>query len=303
MKSYTYFPGCSSADGTAVGYNQSIQVIIGKLEIELDELEDWNCCGSTPYYSTDELGSLCVAARNLALAEKFERDVVTPCSSCYTILNRVNEQRKMYPELKKKMDECLAAAGLKYSGGVRVRHLFEAIYTDIGLEKIAAKVTRPLKGLKVAPYYGCQMIRPESSFDDLDNPRTMEKFIASLGAEPTEFRLKDRCCGSSMLIPELDMTLGLHYKLLESAKAGGAQCIITVCPLCQTALDAYQTLVGKKFGTSYNLPVLFFSQLMGIAMGVDPKKLGLEKNIVPANKVFAAFDKAAEPVAQAKGEK
>jgi heterodisulfide reductase subunit B len=301
VKSYTYFPGCSSADGTAIGYNKSIQAIIGALDIELAELEDWNCCGSTPYYSTDELGSLCIAARNMALAEKFERDVVTPCSSCYTILNRVNQQRKQYPDLKAKLDECLAEAGLKYAGGVRVRHLFEAIYTDIGLDKIAAKVTRPLKGLKVAAYYGCQMVRPEPGFDDPDNPQVMEKFISSLGAEPTEFRLKDRCCGSAMLIAELEMTLGLHYKLFESAKAGGAQCIVTVCPLCQTALDAYQGMVGKKYDTNYNLPVLFFSQLIGIALGIDHKKLGLEKNIVPVDKVLAAAARVAVPAGQAKG--
>jgi heterodisulfide reductase subunit B2 len=303
VKSYTYFPGCSSSDGTALSYNKSIQAIIGKLEIELVELEDWNCCGSTPYYSTDELGALCVAARNLAQAEKDARDVVTPCSSCYTILNSVNEKRKQYPNLKVKLNECLAAAGLKYDGTVKVRHLFEAIYTDIGLDKVAAKITHPLKGLKVAPYYGCQMIRPESSYDDVDNPQSMEKFITALGAEPTEFRMKDRCCGSSMLIPELEMTLGLHHKLLESAQAGGAQCIATVCPLCQTALDAYQSLVNKKFGTHYNLPVLFFSQLLGLAMGIDEKKLGLEKNIVSFDKVLAGLNKKAEPVASAKGEK
>jgi heterodisulfide reductase subunit B len=304
MKYYSYFPGCSSSEGTAVGYGQSVQAISGSLGLGLVELEDWNCCGSTPYSSTTELESVCIAARDLALAEKTRftalnekgipeektgLDLVTPCSACYATLNRANSLIRQYPDLKAKVDECLAAAGLAYRGEVRVRHLFEVIYNDIGLESIKSKVVNPLRGLRVAPYYGCQLVRTEPGFDNPRNPQSLDRLIANLGAEPVPFPLKDRCCGGSLVIPELDLTLDLLHQLLESATSNGAQCIITVCPLCQTNLDAYQGMVERKFKTKYNLPVLFFTQLLGVAMGIDPKALALDKTIVSTEKVYEFY--------------
>ena len=188
----------------------------------------------------------------------------------------------------------MAAAGLEYKGGVRVRHLFEVIYNDIGLKDIESKVVNPLTGLRVAPYYGCQLVRPEPGFDNLNNPQSLDHLIASLGAEPVPFPLKDRCCGGSLVIPELDLTLGLIHKLLESAANSGAQCIVTPCPLCQTNLDAYQGMINHKFKTKYNLPVLFFTQLIGLAIGVKPGNLALSKNIISAGRVLAPF--LTEPV-------
>ncbi len=295
MKNYSYFPGCSSSEGTAVAYGLSTQAIAGALEMELVELEDWNCCGSTPYGSIDELESVCVAARDLALAEKTGLDLVTPCSSCYTTLNWADSQIRKYPDLKDKVDQCLAAADLKYDGGVRVRHLFEVIYNDIGLKAVESRVVNPLHGLKVAPYYGCQMVRSEPGFDDWRNPQSLDSLIISLGAESAPFPLKDRCCGASLVIPELDLALGLIHKLLDSAAGGGAQCIVTVCPLCQTNLDAYQSMANKKFRTKYNLPVLFFTQLIGLALGVEPKALALDRAIISAKAVLSPHIKVAEP--------
>jgi len=294
MKYYSYFPGCSSSEGTAVAYGISTRAISSALGVELIELEDWNCCGSTPYSSTDELQSVSIAARNLALAEKTGLDLVTPCSACYTTLNRANSQLKQYPDLKDKVDEVLAGVGLEYKGGVKVRHLFEVIYNDIGLEFIESKVTNPLRGLRVAPYYGCQLVRPEPGFDNPHNPQSLDRLITSLGAELVPFPLKDRCCGGSLVISEMDLALGLIQKLLESAASNGAQCIITVCPLCQTNLDAYQVLVNGKFKTRYNLPVLFFTQLIGLALGVEPKALALDKGVVSAKKILAPFTRVAE---------
>ncbi len=287
MKRFSYFPGCSSSEGTAVGYGESARAVAGALGMELVELEDWNCCGATPYYSTNELESLCVATRNLALAEKTGMELVTPCSACYSILNRANSQFKHYPEEKAKVDQCLAAAGLEYRGTVRVRHLFEVIYSDIGPEAIKARVKKPLAGMKVAPYYGCQLVRPESSFDNQENPQSLERLIAALGAEPVSFPLKARCCGGALVISEPDLTTGLIHKLLESAASSGAECIATVCPLCFTILDAYQAMANQKFKTNYNLPVFFFTQLVGLALGIAPKALALEKAAVSAEKVLA----------------
>jgi len=259
------------------------------LGVELIELEDWNCCGSTPYSTVEELASFCLTARNLALAEQTGLDIVTPCSSCYVILNRTNTYLKQYPELKAKVDEALAAGGLKYHGAVRARHLLDIFVNDIGYEDINAAVKRNLAGLKVAPYYGCQIVRPKFGFDHPENPQSMERLVTSLGGEPVDFPLKARCCGGSLIIPEEDLSLELIGRILNSALGRGAECIITPCPLCQTNLDAYQSRVNKKLHTSFQLPVLFFTQLMGVAFGLSEEELGIRTCIVPTKGVLAKY--------------
>jgi heterodisulfide reductase subunit B len=280
MRYYTYFPGCSSSDGGAKAYNWSALAVARALDVELIELEDWNCCGSTPYTSVDELASFCTSARNLALAEKRGLDLVTPCSACYVILSRANASLKEHPELRAKVDEALAAGGLEYHGTVRVRHLLDVFANDIGYDEIASRVKGDLRGLKVAPYYGCQIVRPGPSFDHAEFPQSLDRLVESLGAEATPFPLKARCCGGSLIISEEDVALELIDKLLDSASSNGAECIVTVCPLCQTNLDLYQGRVNKKFKRSFNIPILFFTQLMGVAFGIEDKVLGLEKCIV-----------------------
>jgi heterodisulfide reductase subunit B len=289
LRYYTYFPGCSASEGGAKAYNRSTQAVSKVLDIDLIELDDWNCCGSTPSSSVDELGALCMPARDLALAEKRGLDMVTPCSACYVVFNRTNSYLKQYPQLKSKVDEALAAGGLEYHGTVKVRHLLDVLTTDVGYEAIASKVKRNLSGLKVAPYYGCQVVRPGFGFDHPESPQSLDKLITSVGAEPTPFPLKARCCGGSLIISEEDLALGLIRKLLDSASSNGAQCLVTVCPLCQTNLDAYQSRVNKKFKTSFNLPVLFFTQLMGVAFGLEEKELGLKTGVVPVGKVLAKY--------------
>jgi len=287
VRYYTYFPGCScSSEGGAKAYNWSTQAVSKVLDFELVELEDWNCCGSTPSGSVDELGAFCLAARDLALAEKSGFDMVTPCSACYVIFNRTSSYLKQYPKLKAKVDEALAAGDLKYHGTVKARHMLDILTTDIGYDAIKSKVKKNLSGLKVAPYYGCQVVRPGFGFDHPETPQSLDKLVASLGGEPTPFPLKTRCCGGSLIISEEALALELTHKLLDSASSNGAQCLVTVCPLCQTNLDAYQSRVNRKFKTNYKLPVLFFTQLMGIAFGIDGKTLGLNTNIVSPNEVL-----------------
>ena len=290
MRYYTYFPGCScSSEGGAKAYSRSIQSVSRVLDSEFKELDDWNCCGSTPSGSVDELGSFCMAARDLALAEKIGFDLVTPCSACYVIFNRANSYLKQYPELKAKVDESLAAGGLAYHGTVRARHVLDILTSDIGYDVIKSKVKKNLNGLKVAPYYGCQVVRPGFGFDHPEQPQSLDKLIVSLGGEPTPFPLKTRCCGGSLIITEEDLALGLIRKLLDSALSNGAECLITVCPLCQTNLDAYQSRVNKKFKTNFNLPVLFFTQLMGVAFGLSEKELGLKTGVVPSERLLAKY--------------
>jgi heterodisulfide reductase subunit B len=290
MKYYTYFPGCScSSEGGAKAYDWSMQAVSKVLDFELIELDDWNCCGSTPSGSVDELGAFCLAARDLALAEKSGLDMVTPCSACYVIFNRTNTYLKQYPHLQAKVDEALVAGDLKYNGTIRVRHTLDILTTDIGYDAIRSKVKKPLAGLKVAPYYGCQVVRPGFGFDHPENPQSLDKLITSLGAAPTPFPLKTRCCGGSLIISEEAIALDLTRRLLESAASHGAECLVTVCPLCQTNLDVYQSRVNKKFKTDYKMPVLFFTQLMGIAFDIELKSLGLNTNVVSPDSVLERF--------------
>ena len=288
MKYYAYYPGCSS-EATAAGLGVSALAIAKLLDMELIELEDWNCCGSTPYGSLEEIEALAVAARNLALAEKTGLDLVTPCSSCFVTLAKANLHLKENPQLMSQINEALAVANLEYNGNVRVRLLLEVIVNDITLETVASKVKRPLNGLKVAPYYGCQEARPDFGYDDPENPQSLDRLVQSLGAEAVPYPLKNHCCGGAMVIPEEDMALELINKLLANAASNGAQCITTPCPLCQMNLDAYQSKVNSKFKTNYNLPVLFFTQLMGIAFGLNGEDVGLKTNIVPPQKVLAEY--------------
>jgi len=289
VRFYSYFPGCSSSDGGAKAYGRSARAVGKALDVDLIELEDWNCCGSTPYSSVDELTSLCIAARNLALAEKTGLDLVTPCSSCYVTLSKANSYLKGYPHLKTKVDEALAAGGLEYHGGVRVRHLADVFVQDVGYEAIAAKAKRNLDGLRVGVYYGCQIVRPDAGLDDPELPQSLDRLVEALGAKAVDFPLKSRCCGSSLIISEEGIALGLIRKLLDSAATNGAECIITVCPLCQTNLDVYQGRVNRKFKTSYDIPILFFTQLVGLALGLDGKELGISKGMVPAKRLLAKF--------------
>ncbi|MBM2824888.1 MAG: hypothetical protein HW402_552 [Dehalococcoidales bacterium] len=287
MRYYSYFPGCSSSEGGAKAYGRTAQEVSNILDVKLFELEDWNCCGSTPSSSVDELGAFCLASRDLALAEKKGLDMVTPCSACYVVFNQTNSCLKKYPHLKVKVDQALAAANLAYKGTVKVRHLLDVLVNDVGYDVIKAKVVKNLGGLKVAPYYGCQIVRPKIGFDHPENPESLDRLIASLGGEPTCFPLKTRCCGGSLIISEEALALDLMRRLFESAVSNGAECLVTVCPLCQTNLDAYQSRVNQKFQTNFNLPVLFFTQLMGVALGLSSDDLCLQTNIVSPKGVLA----------------
>ena len=290
MKYYTYFPGCSSSnEGGAKAYSWSVQAVSKALDVELIELDDWNCCGSTPYCSVDELTSCCLSARNLALAEKRGLDLVTPCSSCYVNLNRTNSRLKEYPKIKDEVDEALAAGELEYHGTVRVRHVLDVFINDVGYGEISSKVKKNLDGLKVAPYYGCQVVRPRPGFDHSENPHSLDKLVTNLGGRAVPFPLKTRCCGGSLVISEETLVLGLIRKILDSALSNGAECLITPCPLCQTNLDVYQSRVNKMFKTKFNLPILFFTQLMGVAFGLGNEELGLKTGIVTAEKVLAKY--------------
>ncbi|HAM37000.1 MAG TPA: disulfide reductase [Elusimicrobia bacterium] len=282
---YLYFPGCS-LKGTGKAYEESLLAVFRALGVELQEIDDWNCCGATAYMSVDETKAYALAGRNLALAERENLDVIAPCSACYLVLNKTQKGLKEYPELNRKVTNALKAAGLDYRGKVRVRHPLDVLINDIGLAEIAKRVKNPMKGHKFAPYYGCQIVRPYAAFDDQHDPVTMDQLIEAAGAECVPYPLKTRCCGGSLTGTVPEVGLRLSYILIKEAKKRGAEAIVTVCPLCQFNLDGYQDQIARKF-EAVDLPILYFTQILGLAMGLSAEELAIKRGIVSAQAVLA----------------
>ncbi|MDH7511472.1 MAG: CoB--CoM heterodisulfide reductase iron-sulfur subunit B family protein [Clostridiales bacterium] len=278
--SYLYYPGCS-LESSAKSYDLSTRWVFQSLGEELVELEDWNCCGATMYMSTKETISLVFSARNLALAERMGGDVVAPCSSCYTILNKTNKILKENFILKAKVNQSLKRDGLSYHLKVKARHPLDVLVNDVGIDAIASRARHSLEGLNIAQYYGCQIVRPEGVFDDPENPTTMDKLFEALGGKNVYFPVKVRCCGGMLMTTFHEVALKLNKEILECAVENGADCIVTTCPLCQINLDAYQKKISKKFKVKVRIPVLFFTQLLALSMGSTPKEAGLDQNLVP----------------------
>lgn len=289
MRYYAYYPGCSM-EATGAPVEASIHAIAKALDLQLMELEDWTCCGSSPYSGVDKFKAIGITARTLAQAEKTGLDLVTPCSSCFTILHEANDLLKEDHKLADKVREALSNVGLTYNGTVKVRHIAEVLFNDVGPAALAAKVIRPLTGLKVACYHGCQQVRPSYGFDDSELPDWLDKMAAALGAEPVNFPLKAHCCGSSLVISETATAVELIYKLLKNAGDNGAQALVTTtCPLCHLALDGYQSAANNKYKTNFNMPALAITQAIAFALGLDFKSAGLNGNITSPKKLLEPF--------------
>jgi heterodisulfide reductase subunit B len=284
---YAYFPGCS-LEKMARSYHESALETTRALDVELEEIEDWNCCGATTYFNIDELLADTLSARNLAIAEQSGLDVIAPCSGCYKNMYSARKHLKREPDLMEHINEALAEDNLKFAGTSEVRHLIDVLVNDVGLEEIKKRVRRPLTGLKVAPYYGCQILRPRKDHEDVESPRFFEDLMTAIGADPVEYLLKLRCCGGALLITNREAALSLVRNLLENAVQSGAALIATACPLCQVNLECYQKQVNSEFGTNLNVPVLYFTQLVGLALGVPPGKLGIGSELVSVTPALAS---------------
>ncbi len=285
---YAYFPGCS-LDSTARPYGESVEAVASALGMELVEVDDWNCCGATAYMSVNEILSFSLSARNLCQASKTGGPLVTPCSACFTNLRKTEKYLAEFPEVKKKVDAALAAAGMRYDGGIEAKHLLQVVVEDVGLERLRSAVKKPLEGLRVAPYYGCQIARPYGIEDDTDNPVMLDQLLEALGATPTHFPMKTVCCGGSLIGTREEVALRLCRNLLMCAQQDEADCIAVACPVCQINLDAYQSAINKSYGTDFNIPIVYFTQLIGLALGLGSDVLGLQRCVVPATKVFERF--------------
>ncbi|MFH2054787.1 MAG: CoB--CoM heterodisulfide reductase iron-sulfur subunit B family protein [bacterium] len=283
--SYLYFPGCS-LKSTGRAYEESMLACFAKLDEPLEELEDWNCCGATAYMSISELKAFALSARNLALARQqsehtTHKDLIVPCAACYLGLNKAHRYLEDYPDMLASVNEALADAGLVYTNNLQVRHPLDVLLNDIGHERLKQAVERPLTGLRVACYYGCQLVRPYADFDNQHNPQTMDTLLKTLGAEVIDWPLKTRCCGGSLIGTMQDVGLRLGYILLREAARRGANVVATACPLCQFTLECYQNTMQHRYRRSVNLPVAYFSQLLGLALGISERELGLQRLFVP----------------------
>ena len=278
---YIYYPGCS-LKSTGKLYEESLLAVFDALDIEYEELKDWNCCGATAYMAVDEKKAFVLAARNIALAEQQFNDeeevnIVAPCSACYMVLLKTQKFLKDNPEDMAIIKAALEESGLEYKAKAKVRHPIDVLINDIGEQEITKRITKPLKGIRVASYYGCQTVRPYSTFDDQRNPVMMDRLFKAAGAEVVDWSMKTRCCGASLTGTIQEVALPLSYIILHEAKKRRADVITTACSLCQFNLECYQTNIDKKFKTDTKIDVIYFTQLLGLALGLEPKKLGMNR--------------------------
>ncbi len=286
---YFLYPGCS-LEASGSHYLLSLESVAKALGIKLHEINDWNCCGaSISYVGGTEMQSTVLNARNLALAQaQGGYDIIAPCSSCYIMMHKTNHHLQEDPQLLAKVNGLLAEGNLSYAGKLKARHLLDVLYHDVGLERIKAAVKRPLTGIKVAAYYGCQTTRPLGEYDSVENPTTQDAILAALGAEVVDFSRKVKCCGSGIFLTEIELCSHLAKDIIEETAGAGAQLISTACPMCQMNLEIYQPRINAMLGCNLNMPVVFITQLMAIAFGMDKSAAALDRLVVAPEALLRA---------------
>jgi len=275
---YAYYPGCS-LEATGKEYNQSAKIVAKHLGIELWEIPDWNCCGATAAHNNNHLLSLALPARVLALAEKENLDIAVPCAACFNRLKAAEKAVRESEEMKVKISELI---GMQYNGTNKAKAMLDVMVNEVGIEKISEQVVRPLDGLKIAAYYGCLLVRPPdlTAFDDPEDPLTMDRLINALGGEAVSWSYKVECCGGSLTNVRQDIGFQLVYQVLRHARNAGAEGIVTACPLCLLNLDMRQVQATAANNDKFEIPVFYFTELMGLAMGYAPKDLGLTTHFI-----------------------
>jgi len=276
---YLYFPGCS-LKGTGIAYEESLLAAFRLLDLKLEELDDWNCCGATSYMSMDETQAFVLSARNLSLARQAgNRDLIAPCSACYLVLRKTQDYVGKYPSIRDRVQASLRDADLPMMDGVRTRHPLEVLYNDVGVARIRSMSVREWRGGPLVCYYGCQAIRPYYEVDKPVQQTRMEEILGAAGIPTVDFALKTKCCGGSLTGTIHEVGVRLNYILLKEARRKGAQAMVTLCPLCQFNLDAYQAEIRKQNRESLDMPIFYFTQLLGWALGADPRSLGVQRSI------------------------
>lgn len=283
-KTFAYFPGCSM-DSTAVAYKKSFEFVSKRIGLKLKEIPDWCCCGATAAHTKNEKMAIALPARNIAIAE--ERlaglDIVTPCASCYSRLKTASLAIRGSEELKDEMEEILE---MRISGKPEILNFLDLFNDEEIRQACEEKITRSLKGLKVACYYGCLMSRPRSvtGEENPENPMKMDEIIKYAGAEPVDWAYKTECCGASHQVDAPEAARPLIEKILRNAQANGADIIVTACPLCNMNLDMREQEINETMHKKYNIPIFQFTEILAIAMGAKAKECGIN------NHLFDGFD-------------
>ncbi|MFC1737542.1 CoB--CoM heterodisulfide reductase iron-sulfur subunit B family protein [Planctomycetota bacterium] len=281
---YAYYPGCS-AHSTARDMHISTLAVADALGIELIELAGWTCCGATAAHQTDRILAASLPAANLLMAQDMGMDMVANCAACFNRMKMANCEVSTNPLIRQKVSD---AIGRDYDGSVKVRHFLEILLEDIGLDEIGKALKCSLNGLKVACYYGCLLVRPPEvmKFDDPENPTSLDRLVTVMGGKSLEWPSKLQCCGGAVSMSRTDVVIDLTDSILSMAKAAGAECITTNCPMCQVNLDLRQKDIEKKTHIRYEMPIVYLTQLLGLCLGVSPDKLGFDKAFVSPSSVI-----------------
>jgi heterodisulfide reductase subunit B2 len=271
---YAFFPGCS-LESTAWDFNRSTRAVCDALGIELEDIPDWVCCGSTPAHASNASLALALPVINLQKAQSMSAPVMTACASCYSRLRTANYKIRHQPAARARAE---AITGTAYDGSVEVVHLLDVLTNHLGLNRIRACVRQPLKNLRIASYYGCLLMRPPEivAFDVPEHPTCMDDILEAAGATPVPWPFKTECCGAGLSITNTDVVCRLGHRLLSMAHQAGANCLAVACPMCQVNLDLRQTDIHKAYGDVPRTPVLYLTQLLGLALGLSPEALGLD---------------------------
>jgi len=279
VKEISYYPGCS-LHGTAREYDESIRGVSSLLDIQLHELEDWTCCGASSAHCTDEELAFELAARNLAIAEKSDRDLLVPCVACYS----------RFKTAEKEVKEHSRKSHFSYQGKVHIQYALDFFCNEPIIEEVKKNRNKPLSGLKVACYYGCLTVRPPkmTGIRDYENPQYMDHLMELLGAEPIPWSYKTDCCGASLVMTRTDIVKKLCQRILSMAKEAEADCLVTGCSMCQANLDTRQGELEKETGEKYDLPILYFTELMGLALGHKDVKKWLGRHITDPIKILSS---------------
>lgn len=275
----SYYPGCS-LEATGKPYNDSTREVCEALGVELLEVPDWACCGSSPALKMNGLLSAALSGVNLALLEKQEpADVVAPCPFCYRRLLSAQDEMRQNPKLKGRVQEAIEA---ELAGSLEIHNLVGLLREKVGLTAIASRLVKPLAGLKVVPFYGCYMVKPAqvTGCNDPEDPTALDEILAALGAEVLDWDFKTECCGAGLSLSKTEKVVELSGRLVREAAYRGADAIVVACQLCQANLDLRQGQIGKQDQQKYHLPIIYFTQLMGLAFGLAPEILGLHHHLV-----------------------
>ena len=292
-KEYSFYPGCSSQSGaSSSNYLTSVNSMCDELDIQLNTIEDWNCCAaSIGYAGGGELPRVSLSARNIALSEKQhpQQDIVATCAACWLATREASERIAHSTRIKEGTGLALKEAGLEMKNDKRIRHMVEVLVEDIGMAAITDKVKKPLEGIKIAGYVGCQTNRPFGiDGESFENPQYLDNMVEAVGAEPIRtYEKKVSCCGGALAFSEPDKSFNLIKPILESAMDNGADMIVTPCPVCQMNTEVYQDKINEKFGTKFNIPVVYYSTLMSVAFGRSAADSALNGQVIPAEKLNA----------------